>query len=156
MFDWRKRIVSKAGAIHDGWVLDRPGVEYSLVHVDKSQGLWVTKVRFQAGAKIPSHLHTGAVIGYTTRGAWGYPEDNVRFEVGDYCFEPPGTFHEIEVFGSKTEVTEAIFIMWGAILSFDIEDRQKVTGYSDANTIVDEYLDLCRDQNITPTEFIEM
>lgn len=156
MFNLPQRIVSKSGAIHDGWVFDRPGVEYSLVHVDKSQGLWVTKVRFQTGAKIPRHLHTGAVIGYTTRGCWGYPEENVQFEIGDYCFEPPGTFHEIEVYGSSSEITEAIFIMWGAIINFDIGDREKVTGYSDANTIEDEYLELCKKQKVTPTKYIQM
>ena len=91
------RIVQKASSIDDGWVTDKAGAQYTLVHVDKSHGMWVFKSKFEAGLSLPNHLHTGPVIGYTTRGCWGYPTEEVFFERGDYCFEPAGTYHEIEV-----------------------------------------------------------
>jgi len=154
MFFKLSETVENVKSINDGWVSEKPGIKYSLVHIDKSQGLWVTKVRFDAGVVIPAHLHTGQVIGFTTAGKWGYPKDNIFFTEGDYCYEPAGTFHEVEIPKDNKVITEAIFLLWGALITFEDNSSTIIKEYSDATTIENEYITLCKEHNVQPTDYI--
>lgn len=149
------RTIHSTSALDDGWVKDNPGVEYSLLHVDKPQGLWVTRTRFSPGVLMPYHLHTGLVIGLTTRGCWGYPENERWFTTGEYCVEPAGTYHEVKVPDTNQEITEVVFLMWGALITFS-NDGKTIEEYTDASTIENEYLNLCAQQNIQPTKYIKI
>ena len=150
-----QRLIRSAQATPAGWVEDRPGVSYSLVHVDIHQGLWVTKVKFKPGAVVPMHLHTGPVIGYTVRGSWGYPSDDALFQAGDYCLEVAGTYHQVEVPTTNVDDTEAIFLLWGALIIFKPGSRE-IIEYTDAATVEDEYLTLCKKQNVSPAQYIKI
>lgn len=149
------RLIRHAASTPPGWVVDRPGVEYSLVHVDVNQGLWVTKVRFQPGAVIPNHLHTGPVIGYTIKGSWGYPSEEALFSEGDYCLEVAGTFHQVEVAVSNPGETEAIFLIWGALIIID-DATNKIIEYTDAANVEGQYLALCKEQSVKPAPYLKV
>ena len=149
------RIIRHATSLPAGWIQDRPGVKYSLVHVDVNQGLWVTKVQFDPGAVVPMHLHTGPVIGFTLQGAWGYPAEGVLFRSGDYCLEIAGTYHQVEVPGSNDCITEAIFLLWGALIIVE-EKSRRIIEYTDAATVESEYLNHCKNQNVEPAAYIKI
>jgi quercetin dioxygenase-like cupin family protein len=49
-------------------------VEMKYFKLDPVQGKIVLGMRFPPGLQLPTHYHTGPVIGYTMKGAWRYLE----------------------------------------------------------------------------------
>lgn len=95
------------------------GVELQLLQVDIPTGLWVIRNRFQPGAAVQKHKHTGTVFAFTQSGSWKYaeyPEVNVA---GSYLYEPAGSTHTLIVPHTNTEVTDVWFAITGANLNLD-------------------------------------
>lgn len=93
-----------------------PG-EFKLLNIDVGSGGWTTLNRFPDGARIPMHLHLGAVEIYTIAGTWSYQEG--RLTAGGYAYEPSGVLHEPD---SESEV-ELFIVNHGGNLYFDGEGR---------------------------------
>lgn len=51
-----------------------PGLSIQLLVADIEGGFLVANTRFAPGTQLPTHLHTGAVHGFTTKGSWYYRE----------------------------------------------------------------------------------
>lgn len=76
-----------------------PGLSIQLFLADVEGGFFVVRTRFQPGTVIPTHMHTGAVHGFTESGRWHYREygDASVNTAGSYIYEPPGSTHTLEV-----------------------------------------------------------
>lgn len=123
-----------------------PGLSIQLFIADIEGGMFVVKTRFQPGTVIPTHMHTGAVHGFTESGRWHYREygeESVNV-AGSYIYEPPGSTHTLEVAADNTGVTDAIFIIHGALVNLD-EDGN-VIGTVDATGARDLYFGLLEQQ----------
>jgi 2,4'-dihydroxyacetophenone dioxygenase len=116
------------------------GMQLKVVHVDIDQGLWVVRNRFQPGAKVQRHKHTGPVYAYTLSGSWKYAEYPEVNRAGSYLFEPAGSVHTLIVPEDNTEVTDVWFSIWGANLNLD--DDGNVESVFDAAFILEAYLAL--------------
>jgi quercetin dioxygenase-like cupin family protein len=117
------------------------GVELQVLQVDLDQGLWIIRNRFQPGARVQRHRHTGTVHAFTTAGAWKYAEYPEVNTAGSYLFEPAGSIHTLVVPETNTEVTDVWFVMQGANLNLD--DDGNVEMVIDAQTAVDFYVAMC-------------
>lgn len=96
-----------------------PGVSFQPLYVDAEAGMWVVIGVFSPGAKLPMHIHTGAVHGLTLKGSWLYAEYPDQVQVpGSYLFEPAGSVHTFVVPETNTEDTHALFIVTGANVGF--------------------------------------
>lgn len=140
-------------AIHIGddalpWFDVGDGVELKLVQAKVSEGVWVIRNRFQPGAGVQKHKHTGQVYAFTHSGSWHYLEsaDQVN-TAGSYLFEPAGSVHTLHVPETNTEVTDVWFTIFGANLNLDAEGN--VEGVIDAGGILAFYLALCEDAGIS-------
>ncbi len=119
------------------------GITFQLLQVDIEGGFWTVRVRFDAGVTIPKHRHTGQVFAHTISGAWKYleyPDVNTR---GSYLYEPAGAIHTLHVLEDNTEVTDVVFVVYGANL--DVDEEGKVEAMLDATIIRDLYLERCKD-----------
>ena len=52
------------------------GVQLQVLQVDLANGMWVIRNRFQPGAVIAAHRHTGSVLAFTISGSWHYLDIN--------------------------------------------------------------------------------
>ena len=52
------------------------GVELEVLQIKVREGLWVIRNRFDPGAEVQTHKHTGTVFAFTTRSAWKYRESD--------------------------------------------------------------------------------
>ncbi|MFC0315916.1 2,4'-dihydroxyacetophenone dioxygenase family protein [Gordonia phosphorivorans] len=121
-----------------------PGLSIQLLVADVEGGFLVARTRFAPGTIIPTHLHTGAVHGYTTKGSWFYQEygEESMNIPGSYIYEPAGSTHTLQ--SSDTEVTEALFIIHGAFLNYD--EAGNFVGHIDAANTLEAYVSILRDQ----------
>ena len=117
------------------------GVDFQLLQVDVEAGLWVIRVRFQPGATIQRHKHTGEVFAFTINGSWKYLEYPQVNTAGSYLFEPAGSIHTLHVPETNEEVTDVWFAIRGANLNLDEEG--KVESVLDAAAAREIYLALC-------------
>ena len=117
------------------------GVDFQLLQVDVEAGLWVIRVRFQPGATIQRHKHTGEVFAFTINGSWKYLEYPQVNTAGSYLFEPAGSTHTLHVPETNEEVTDVWFAIRGANLNLDEEG--KVESVLDAAAAREIYLALC-------------
>lgn len=116
------------------------GVQLKVVQVDIDQGLWVVRNRFQPGARVARHKHTGPVYAFTLSGSWKYAEYPEVNRAGSYLFEPAGSIHTLVVPEDNTEVTDVWFTIWGANLNLDADGN--VESVFDAGFILEAYLAL--------------
>jgi 2,4'-dihydroxyacetophenone dioxygenase len=116
------------------------GVQLKVVQVDIDQGLWVVRNRFEPGARVATHKHTGPVYAFTQSGAWKYAEYPEVNRAGSYLFEPAGSIHTLIVPEDNTEVTDVWFTIWGANLNLDADGN--VESVFDAGFILEAYLAL--------------
>ncbi|MDN5915083.1 MAG: 2,4'-dihydroxyacetophenone dioxygenase family protein [Pseudonocardia sp.] len=121
-----------------------PGLSIQLFIADVEGGFFVVRTRFQPGTVIPTHMHTGAVHGFTESGRWHYREygeDSVNV-AGSYIYEPPGSTHTLEA--STDGVTDAIFLIHGALVNYD--DNGGIANVVDAAGARDLYFSLLEAQ----------
>ncbi|CAJ1506110.1 2,4'-dihydroxyacetophenone dioxygenase family protein [[Mycobacterium] burgundiense] len=138
------------------WAIDvlAPGMSAQLLVADVEAGLTVANIRFAPGTVIPTHLHTGAVHGYTTSGSWFYREygrESLNV-AGTYIYEPAGSTHTLEAPASNTEDTEALFIIYGAFLNYD--EQGNYVGHVDAAVTRQLYIDAIKRQGDTLPDFV--
>lgn len=100
-----------------------PGLSLQLLVSDIENGFVVINTRFKAGTVIPTHRHTGPVHGFTKAGQWFYREygEESLNTAGSYIYEPAGSTHTLEVPSDVTETTEAMFVIYGALINFDAD-----------------------------------
>lgn len=139
--------VSSTKATHIGFdelpfVEVAPGVEVQVLHVDLKQGLWIVRNRFQPGAKIAKHYHTGPVLAVTLRGEWYYEEyPEERNSAGSYLFEPAASVHTLTIPKDQKGPTEVWFAIYGC--NVDMNEKDEVLQIIDANTMLKGYRLLC-------------
>lgn len=96
-----------------------PGISFQPLYLDPEVGVWTVLGIFAPGARLPAHLHTGAVHGYTLKGSWLYLEYPDQVQVpGSYLYEPASSYHTFYVPDTNTEDTVVLFIVYGANVGF--------------------------------------
>jgi 2,4'-dihydroxyacetophenone dioxygenase len=124
-----------------------PGVDLQLLHADIESGTFAVRIRFAPGVQLPPHHHTGVVYAYTLAGKWYYLEyaDSSPHNVaGSYLFEPPGSIHTLKIADDNEEITDVVFIITGAMLILDGE--QRVVQVLDAASHINDWTDALRAQ----------
>ncbi len=119
------------------------GIMFQLLQVDIEAGFWTVRVRFDAGITIPKHRHTGQVFAYTLSGAWKYleyPEVNTK---GSYLYEPAGAIHTLHVLEDNKEVTDVVFVVYGA--NIDLDEDDNIIDLLDPTIVRDLYLERCKE-----------
>jgi len=117
------------------------GVELKVLQVKIREGLWVIRNRFQPGARVQTHKHTGTVCAFTTAGAWKYLESSDVNVAGSYLYEPAGSVHTLVVPETNDGPTEVWFAITGANLNLDANGN--VEQVIDASLVLQFYLALC-------------
>jgi len=79
------------------WVPQAPGVSFSPLLLNITQGYYVNMLRVRRAGILSRHRHTGPVHAFTLRGEWYYREHPWRAKAGDYVYEPPGETHTLIV-----------------------------------------------------------
>ncbi|MCZ6831497.1 MAG: cupin domain-containing protein, partial [Gammaproteobacteria bacterium] len=64
------------------------GVFAKVLKVDEARDRVVVKIRFEAGSRLPRHIHHCRAVAYTMSGEWAYDEGS--FKPGDTAFELEG------------------------------------------------------------------
>ena len=128
------------------------GVVFQLLHVDIEAGLWVVRVRFDAGVTIQRHKHTGEVFAFTLSGSWKYLEYPEINTAGSYLYEPAGSVHTLHVPASNEEITDVWFAIRGANLDLDSEGN--VENVIDAGTILEVYRARCAEAGFSAPDVI--
>ena len=101
-----------------------PGIHFQPLLLDPELGLAVNIAIFAPGSTVPTHLHTGAVHGYTLQGKWYYKEYPDQLQTpGSYLYEPASSIHTFVVPEDNPEDTIVLFIVYGANISFDSEGK---------------------------------
>jgi len=85
--------------------------------IDPVHGEIVVSMRFPAGIQLPTHYHTGIVIGHTIKGAWRYLEHDWVSKAGDVVYETAASSHTPE----SVEDAEVFFVIVGELLFVDAE-----------------------------------
>ena len=114
--------------------------------VDPVRGEIVVSMRFEDGLVLPTHYHTGMVIGHTVKGAWRYQENNWVSRAGDTVYEVAGSSHTPE----SLDDTEVFFILVGELLFLD-EDK-KILWSENHKTSIERYTNYCEANSITPRD----
>jgi 2,4'-dihydroxyacetophenone dioxygenase len=134
------------------WV-DVPGGQRRLVHADIARGVWVLGVRYEPGSGTERHHHTGEVFGWTLAGRWLYTEYLDDYTAGTFVHEKAGETHTLVVPADNKEITEVVFVVHGANLMLDAEDR--ITRVVDAGSISTRYRSLCVEQGKPVPAFLD-
>jgi 2,4'-dihydroxyacetophenone dioxygenase len=87
--------------------------------IDPVRGEILVSMRFPPGIELPTHYHTGIVIGHTVRGAWRYLEHDWVSQAGDTVYETAGSSHTPMACGD--EETEAWFLIVGELEFVDAD-----------------------------------
>ncbi len=67
------------------------GVLAKVLKVDEARDRVVVKIRFEAGSRMPRHIHHCRAVAYTINGEWAYDEGS--FKPGESAFELEGNEH---------------------------------------------------------------
>jgi quercetin dioxygenase-like cupin family protein len=119
------------------WADTGIGVGLKVMRVSIDTGVWVLMNRFEPGARIPRHKHTGPVEGYTLTGRWHYLEYDFWSTPGSYIYEPANSVHTLDVPADNTGPTDVLFVIEGALLNLD--DSDQVESVSDGPSILESY-----------------
>ena len=87
--------------------------------VDPVHGEIVVSMRFPPGLELPTHYHTGIVVGHTIRGAWRYIEHDWISRAGDTVYETAASTHTPQSVGD--EDAEVFFYIIGELEFVDPE-----------------------------------
>lgn len=75
------------------WEAFRPGVEIHRLYPPEPDGAAAALLRYQPGASVPRHLHTGFEHILVLSGS--QIDDNGTYEAGTLVVNPPGTRHTV-------------------------------------------------------------
>lgn len=124
------------------WLEAGDGSALQLLHVDLTQGLWISKSRIPPGHKVIKHYHTGMVFAVTLQGQWFYEETPEAVNSpGSYLFEPAGSLHTLCTPADQEGDTIAWFAIYGANINVDGEG--KIVSVYDARAALDIYAGYC-------------
>lgn len=106
-------------AADDGlpWVDATGGIWLKVLRVDVANGIWVVRNRFEPGARLQTHRHTGPVDGFTLAGRWHYLEYDFFSTAGSYIREPAGSVHTLDVPADNDGITDVLFVIEGVNLN---------------------------------------
>ncbi len=113
------------------WIPQAPGVFFSPLLLNVTQGYYVNLLRVRRSGMLSRHRHTGPVHAFTLRGHWYYREHQWRAKAGDYVYEPPGETHTLIVPETCAEMI-TLFHVTGGYDYLDAQDR--ITGVEDVFT----------------------
>ena len=120
-------------------------------HINPAQGEIVLSMRFPGGRQLPTHYHTGIVIGHTIKGAWRYLEHDWVSRAGGTVYETAGSAHTPESCGD--EETEIFFVIVGELLFLDPDGN--IVARENHLTSMERYLAYCRGHGIEPQDLTE-
>lgn len=144
---------SKQLPIYSDAIPGVPGIDVQPLFLDTHNGVWVLRVVFHPGVRLPTHYHTGTVHLWTLSGRWSYVEyPDQPQTAGSYLFEPGSSIHTFDVPASNTEPTETLMVVQGSNVNFD-QDGNYV-GLLDANTITLMIDHLIRERGLEPAKYI--
>lgn len=124
------------------WLEAGDGSAIQLLHVDLTQGLWISKSRIPAGHKVVKHYHTGIVFAVTLQGRWFYAETPEAVNSpGSYLFEPAGSLHTLCTPDDQEGDTVAWFAIYGANINLD--DEGNIVSVFDARAVLEIYRGYC-------------
>lgn len=115
-------------------------IKLQLLMADIEGQRYAVRMQFAPGLLAVPHKHTGEVHAITLGGRWNYIEyaDSADNVAGSYLFEPPGTTHTLKIADDAGEVTDVIFIIYGAMLH--LGDDGGVIAITDAQSVIAEYV----------------
>lgn len=119
------------------WARVGPDIELKVLQVRVSEGLWVIRNRFAPGVEVAPHRHTGQVFGITYSGRWGYKENDFFNTAGSYLFEPANSVHTLYTPEDNTEITDVLFVIYGANLNLDADGN--VESVTDGSAVLQGY-----------------
>jgi quercetin dioxygenase-like cupin family protein len=117
-----------------------------LLQVDVEKGLWVIRTKFEPGARVQTHKHTGEVFAFTLSGSWKYEEYPEVNTAGSYLYEPAGSVHTLTVPETNDGPTDVWFAIYGANLNLDADGNVEMV--IDAGFIRDVYFGMCEAQGL--------
>ena len=104
-----------------------------------------------AGLTLPTHYHTGIVIGHTIKGAWRYIEHDWVSSAGGTVYETAGSAHTPESCGE--EEAEVFLVIVGELLFLDADGT--VVARENHLTSMERYLAYCREHGVEPRDLTE-
>jgi 2,4'-dihydroxyacetophenone dioxygenase len=116
--------------------------------IDPVRGEILVSMRVPPGMTLPTHYHTGIVIGHTLRGAWRYLEHDWVSEAGDTVFETAGSAHTPESCGD--EEMESFFLIVGELEFVDADGN--LLARENWKTSLQRYHAYCAEQGIEPQD----
>ena len=114
-------------------------VQLKYFKIDSIHGEIVVSMRFPPGMRLPTHYHTGIVVGHTMRGAWRYIEHDWVSEAGDTVYETAASSHTPESVGD--EPAEVFFVIVGELLFLD--DDGNIVARENWRTSLERYQAYC-------------
>ena len=131
------------------------GVRLKLLLADVEGGVFVVRILFTPAVELATHHHTGAVHAFTLSGEWSYLEypESPPSVAGSYLYEPPGSTHTLKVADHNDEDTDALFVIYGAMLIYGGDGR--VVAVLDAASHRRDYVAALREQAKPIPQFIE-
>jgi 2,4'-dihydroxyacetophenone dioxygenase len=131
-----------AGMAELPWAEAGDGSALQLLHVDLSQGIWISNTRLPPGHKVITHFHTGQVYAVTHQGRWFYAETPEAVNSpGSYLFEPAGSVHTLCTPADQVGNTIAWFAVYGANINIDPDG--KIVSVIDARAALEIYRGYC-------------
>ena len=102
------------GAATRAWEPLRPGIEIRVLYEDSASAQRIALLRYQPGARVPSHQHVGEEHIYVLEGA--QQDENGRYPAGSYQCNTPGTVHSV-----YSPEGCLVLIHWTGPLDFSVE-----------------------------------
>lgn len=140
--------------VYENAVPGMPGVDVQPLMLDTHRGIWVLRVLFHPGVRLPTHYHTGSVHLWTLSGQWHYAEyPDQPQTAGCYLYEPGSSVHTFCTPDDNTEITETLMYVEGTNVNFDPATGEYV-GMLDANSITLIIEGLVRERGLQPARYI--
>jgi hypothetical protein len=113
--------------------------------IDPIHGEIVVSMKFPPGIQLPTHYHTGIVIGHTMKGSWRYLEHDWISEPGDTVYETASSSHTPLSVGD--EEAEVFFVIVGELLFLDRPDGE-IIARENWKTSLERYEAFCETEGI--------
>jgi len=132
------------------WVDIGLDIKMKMLGVDHKTGTWTTIQSFPAGTMLPKHRHSGSVVAFTLQGNWRYLEQDFTATPGSLIQETANSAHTLSVNADNEDNTIVLFIVQGSLTHYD--DNGNIWGIDDAETMLDRYLTLAKEQQVEVNE----